>query len=120
MTNGTFDPFQDTWWNPDAFGIAPDGHKMTNTEILNAGFGNSTRNNPKARSPWSLNENLSLQKNINVTERVKVTFRAEAFNIFNRVRWGGPNTTVNSNNFGQVRSQGNDPRRMQFALKLNF
>jgi hypothetical protein len=100
--------------------VDANGNKMTNQQILYAGFGNATRLNPKARSPWNLNENLSLSKNVNVTESVRVTLRAEAFNIFNRVRWGNPNTTVNSNNFGQVRSQGNDPRRMQFALKLTF
>jgi hypothetical protein len=120
VVNGTFDPFKDRWWNPNAFGVDANGNKMTNTQILNAGFGNATRNNPKVRSPWSFNENLSLSKDVNVTEQVSVTFRAEAFNIFNRVRWGGPNTTANSNNFGQVLSQGNDPRRMQFALKLTF
>jgi hypothetical protein len=46
--------------------------------------------------------------------------RFEAFNVFNRVRWGGPDSTVTSPNFGVIRSQGNDPRRMQFALKVAF
>jgi hypothetical protein len=115
-----FDPFKDSWWNPAAFGVDASGNKLTATQILYGGFGNSTRFNPKARSPWSLNENLSVSKGMAVTEKVKLTLRAEAFNIFNRVLWGTPSSTVNATNFGQIRSQGNDPRRLQFAAKFVF
>jgi hypothetical protein len=115
-----FDPFKDLWWNPAAFGVDANGNKMTTTQLQYAGFGNATRNNPKARSPWSLNENISLSKGVSFTERVKLTLRFEAFNIFNRVQWGGPTSTVTDAAFGQVRSQGNDPRRMQFAAKIVF
>jgi hypothetical protein len=115
-----FDPYKDNWWNPGAFGVDANGNPMTAQQILYAGFGNSARLNPKVRTPWNLNENLSVSKGINFTESVKMTLRVEAFNIFNRVRWGNPNSTVNNNAFGQIRSQGNDPRRMQFALKITF
>jgi hypothetical protein len=115
-----FDPAKDRWFNPAAFGVDANGNKMTTTQLQNAGFGNSTRYNPKARSPWSLNENLSLSKGVDFTERVKLTLRFEAFNIFNRVRWGSPGMTVTAASFGQVTSQGNDPRRMQFAAKIVF
>lgn len=113
-----FDPFKDKWWNPAAFGIDMNGNKIAN--LLTAGFGNASRNNPKERSPWLLNENISLSKNVDFSERIKLTLRAEAFNILNRVRWGGPNSTVNNAAFGDVRSQGNDPRRLQFAAKVVF
>jgi hypothetical protein len=33
---------------------------------------------------------------------------------------GGPDNTVTSANFGIIRSQGNDPRRMQFGAKIAF
>ena len=93
---------------------------MTNAELLLAGIGNASKNNPHARSPWFLNENVTLSKNIAFTERVRATLRVEAFNLFNRVRWGSPDSTVTSPNFGVIRSQGNDPRRMQFAVKVTF
>ena len=51
---------------------------------------------------------------------MKVTFRAEGFNLLNRVRWGAPDSTFTSPTFGIVRSQANNPRQMQFALKFNF
>jgi hypothetical protein len=46
--------------------------------------------------------------------------RFEAFNIFNRVRFGAATNALNSQTFGLVRSQSNDPRKMQAALKLFF
>jgi len=93
---------------------------MTQTQLLYAGFGNATRNNPRARSPWFINENITMSKNVEFTEKLKLTLRFEAFNIFNRVRMGGPDNTVTSANFGVIRSQGNDPRRMQFGVKVVF
>jgi hypothetical protein len=44
--------------------------------------------------------------------------RVEAFNLFNRVAWGAPNTNFSSNTFGVVSTQNNTPRRMQLGLKL--
>jgi hypothetical protein len=115
-----FDPFKDVWWNKAAFGVDANGRQMSSAELLLAGIGNSSKNNPHARSPWFFNENISLSKGVDLSERVKITLRAEAFNIFNRVRMGSPDSTANSPNFGIIRSQGNDPRRMQFGLKLVF
>jgi hypothetical protein len=108
------------WWNTGAFGLDAGGKQMTAAQLLYAGFGNSGRNNPKVRYPWYVNENITLSKNVDFTEKVKLTLRFEAFNIFNRVRMGGPDSTVTSAAFGLVRSQGNDPRRMQFGAKVVF
>lgn len=72
---------------------------------------------------WVNNQDLSLFKQFRLSERnenFKLQFRAEAFNAFNRVRFGSPNTDVNSGAFGQVQTQANDPRQLQFGLKLLF
>lgn len=114
-----FDPYKDVWWDASQFQIGPNGQKLTQAQ-LNAGIGNATKNNPKERSPWSFNENLSLSKNVNITEKLKFTLRAEAFNLLNRVRMGAPDSTITSASFGIIRSQGNDPRRMQFGAKIVF
>ena len=118
-TSGGFDPFKNVWWNKAAFGVDASGSPLS-TAALNSIFGNATRTNPKARAPWILNENVSLAKNFKVTERIRITFRAEGFNLLNRVRWGTPDSTVTSSAFGIIRSQANNPRQMQFALKFNF
>ena len=61
-----------------------------------------------------------MSKTVDFTERVRFTVRVEAFNLLNRVRMGGPDSTVTSANFGLIRSQGNDPRRLQFGVKVIF
>ena len=65
-----------------------------------------------------LNENLSLAKTFSVRDRLRIDFRAEAFNVFNRVVFGGPQTSLNSATFGVVSSQANAPRQMQGGLKI--
>src|SRR5262249_59206034 len=113
ISGGKFDPFKDLYWNKAAFNQVPQ-------TVLDTQLGNTTVNNPKARSPWFLNENVSVAKDIPVRERVRVMLRFEAFNIFNRVRFGAAINTLNSPTFGLVRSQSNDPRKMQAALKVSF
>ena len=81
-------------------------------------LGNSTRYNPKLRSFPNLNENVSLGKAFPVTEHLRLDFRAEAFNIFNRTVFASPKANLNSNAFGLVNGQANSPRQMQLALKL--
>ena len=61
---------------------------------------------------------MSLAKSVKLTETFDMDIRVEAFNIFNRVIWGAPNTSFNDPNFGLISSQGNSPRQMQFGLKL--
>jgi hypothetical protein len=97
------------YFNSSAFGPQPDN-------VL----GNATRYNPKARTPAQLNENFSLAKTIPFGEGRRLDLRAEAFNIFNRVRFNPGSTTIDDPNFGRVTGTLNDPRRMQFAAKFYF
>jgi len=117
-----FDPFVDTWWNPAVFNrtvvdSVPSGFKAV---VLRDRFGSGTALNPKARGPWNMSENLSLSRTFQFGESVHMDFRWEMFNVFNRVMWGLPDSTVTSNTFGLVRSQANVPRQMQFGLKVVF
>ena len=67
------------------------------------------------------NFDLSLFKNNYFNEgKWNVQFRAEFFNAFNRVRFAGPNGSVDNGAFGTIGSQGNGPRQIQLALKLIF
>jgi hypothetical protein len=51
---------------------------------------------------------------------MKVQFRAEAFNVFNRVNYNNPNSTITAlTNFGKILGAG-DPRVIQFGLKFIF
>ena len=67
------------------------------------------------------NENLSVSKSFPIREQMRVDFRAEAFNAFNRVRFGTGSTQLQSQSFGHLVSNGdllNTPRQMQLALKF--
>jgi hypothetical protein len=109
-----FDPYVDVWLDITKF------NQDIPRSRLETEFGNATRNNPKLRSPWILDESFGVARNISFTERFKFSIRMEAFNALNRVRWGGANNAVTGANFGQIRTQGNTPRRMQLALRFNF
>ena len=53
-------------------------------------------------------------------ERITLQFRAEAFNVSNTPVFGPPNVSFGSPNFGVVSNQANQPRILQFALKLIY
>lgn len=114
VTGGKFDPFANVWWDRGAF------QQGLSANDLNTTFGNSTRTNPKVRSNWVRNESIAVHKQFHITERRYFTLRAEAFNILNRVRWGGPDSTLTSATFGQVRSQSNTPRQLQMSVRFQF
>lgn len=87
------------------------------------GIGNATRFNPKLRYTPSLNENVSVTRTFPIHEKMRFEFRAEAFNVFNRVRFIPNNYTLQSTTFGQVAgalSQFNTPRQLQLALKFYY
>jgi hypothetical protein len=86
-------------------------------------FGNASRTDPRLRGHGINNFNFALFKRTGITERFKIEFRAEAFNLFNRVQFGRPNqgaTTAANNTFGVVSTQINDPRLFQLGLRLFY
>lgn len=66
------------------------------------------------------NVDLSVIKNIPIVERVRLQFRAESFNAFNRASFNGPNMDPVNRNFGVITSTANLPRTFQLALRLTF
>jgi hypothetical protein len=83
-------------------------------------FGNLARSLTDVRSHGIANYNLTFFKNTPITERVGLQFRTEIFNLFNRVQFGYPGTALGNPQFGIVSGQYNDPRLVQFALRLQF
>src|ERR1035437_2305344 len=116
---GSFDPSKDNFFVP--YGSGPFPIQGTGTALN--GVGNETRYNPKVRLFPNLNENLSIAKSFPIKEKVRFDIRAEAFNVFNRVRFGTGSTQLQSTTFGKLTSNGdllNTPRQMQLAAKLYF
>jgi hypothetical protein len=62
---------------------------------------------------------FSVFKNIPITERTRLQFRTEFFNLFNRPNFNNPEGSLTSGTFGQITSAGN-AREIQFALKFMF
>lgn len=90
---------------------------------VSTGVGNLERNS--LRSPSTRQLNIGLLKNFAINDRAKIQFRAEAFNVFNTLQFGNPNTDFNNTNsfngFGTIR--GTAPfsnRQLQFGLRLEF
>lgn len=85
-------------------------------------FGDEARNDPVLRSPGIANWDFSAFKNFPLAPENKATlqFRAEFFNIFNRVQFGYPGQALGSSNFGVITSQQNLPRLIQFGARLSF
>jgi hypothetical protein len=66
------------------------------------------------------NWDMALIKNTVIHENAQLQFRWEVFNAFNHVMWGAPVNDPTNPGFGQIFSQGNQPRSMQLALELTF
>ncbi len=62
----------------------------------------------------------SLFKTFALPERTQLVFRTEVFNVFNHPQFANPGTTTDSPGFGQITQIVNNPRLIQFALKLVF
>jgi len=80
-------------------------------------FGNAPRN--AVIGPGLQEFDLSLQKDMRLTEATKLQFRAEAYNLFNHPNFNIPNRTAFTANFGSI-SSAQDARQLQLALKLVF
>jgi carboxypeptidase family protein len=103
---------QTEWFNPNAFLLPAAGT-----------YGNLGRGT--LNGPGLADLDFSLFKNTAISERTNLEFRAEFFNLFNRVNFGPPNTTVFANggisaSAGLITNLATNPRQIQFGLKLIF
>lgn len=94
--------------------------------ITKADFANPSNNLPGNSRPNIINGpgivrlDFSAFKNIKITERLGMQFRAEAFNILNHTNFNSfVSTRISSSSFYKVASV-RDPRIMQLALKVTF
>jgi hypothetical protein len=114
MTSGTLDQRLAHWFNTSVFTAG-------NPSVYN--YGNDSRTEPNLRDDGVKNFDFAFFKNTKFgpEERIGLEFRAELFNAFNRVQFNPPNTSCcGGASFGQVTSQYNLPRIIQFALRATF
>jgi hypothetical protein len=112
LTSGSDQARISQWFNTSCFSV-PAAYT----------FGNESRTDPVIRGPGINNFDLALFKRTSINERFNLEFRAEAFNLCNRVWFGPPNTvatTAANSTFGQITTQLNQPRLLQLALRLRY
>src|SRR5262249_39653964 len=72
------------------------------------------------RGPSNSNENVSLRREFPIRESWKLTFVADALNVFNWVRFAAPNLNITNSNFGKITGVANSPRVVQLSLRLTM
>lgn len=71
--------------------------------------------------PDFVNTDFSVIKQFKLPwENMGLNFRTEFFNLFNHAQFGQPGSNVSGPGFGAVNSTVNNPRLIQFGLKLTF
>lgn len=99
------------WWNASAF-----------AEPATGTYGNASINSLRGPGYWS--DDLSVFRDFPFSERFKLQFRAEAFDVFNHPNLGNPGANL-SGNFNIITSTVSTSgpganRDLQLALKLLF
>jgi hypothetical protein len=102
------------WINPAAFSTPASGT-----------FGNLGRN--IFRAPGISEVEIGLSKDVAVTERMNLRFRADVFNLLNRAQFGAPNADLSQSTFGAITSTISNyatgrgtPREFQLSMKAWF
>ena len=114
----------------------PSSNGTARADGLGTDFGNVGRN--VLRGPRQNNFDFSIIKRLRLGEQKSFEFHAEFFNLFNHVNFDNPisnlnviassggsidvNTgrIINPGDFGRIVSTSNNPRLIQFAIKVNF
>lgn len=97
--------------------VSPQAFRRLNPTAEAGRFGNAGRN--IARGPGMGNLDAALLKDFAFSERTRLQFRAEAFNLTNHANFSLPVNDLASPSFGRILEAG-PSRLIQFGLKLLF
>lgn len=103
----------DRWFNTGVFNRVPAQQLASNVRRL------STRFNG-LRVPLQETWDLSVVKNFQVREGMKLQFRGEMLNALNKSNLAGPNTDPVNPLFGRITATSGFPRQVHLGLKLYF
>jgi Carboxypeptidase regulatory-like domain/TonB dependent receptor-like, beta-barrel len=100
-------PGRNLWFDPSAFTRPP-----------NYTYGNSGRN--ILQGPGWADADLALFKQFQITEKVNLQLRLEAYNAFNRTNLAQPNRYVDSSTAGVISGTVYNMRRLQIGAHLSW
>ncbi len=83
-------------------------------------YGNESRTDNALRTPGIANYDFALYKDTPIHENLTLQLRIEAFNLFNRVQFGSPNSILGNPQFGNITTDLNNPRLLQVAGRVTF
>ena len=84
-------------------------------------YGNTPRTGAFGlRGPSNSNQSLSLKREFVLHEGIKFSLQADAFNVFNWVRFASPNLNITNANFGRITGVANSPRAVQLNARISF
>ena len=63
---------------------------------------------------------MGASKNTRISERVTTQFRAEFINALNHPHFNTPQMSPTSSDFGRITSTAQQPRNIQFGLRILF
>ena len=124
------DPFQGVTQPPTVNGRYTNGVRWFNTSAFippaPGTYGTLGRNT--LYGPGFAAVDFSIFKNFKIQERYSIQFRAEIFNLFDRLNLGGPNGSISGDGLIVGTRHGGDapgigygePRNVQFVLKFLF
>jgi len=111
--------------SPDGTGI-PSQAQLSCTPAVTGGFCNPQPGQvgnlqlDAFNGPAYFDWDLSARKDFAVTEKLKLTFRTEAFNVLNHPVFFMGDQNINSQQFGQSTSTVSQARILQMSLQLKF
>jgi len=110
VCNGNLDSGQrsiDAWYNVSCFNV-PSLYT----------YGNSARD--VIRVPGLINIDFLVDRTFSFTERYRLEFRSEFFNLTNTAHFGEPNVTINTGQAGRITNTGVPNRQIEFAMRFLF
>jgi Carboxypeptidase regulatory-like domain/TonB dependent receptor-like, beta-barrel len=83
-------------------------------------YGNEPRADGQVRTDGIANWDVAVAKTVAIREQLRLRFETEFFNIANRMQFAKPSSQLGNPLFGKVTAAQNQPRLIQFALRLSF
>jgi hypothetical protein len=112
---------------PNGAGVAADGSAPYSGQIFfNPGAGTvGSLQRRILNGPWLKNYNMAILKDTKLSERSKLQFRADFYNLLNHPNFFAGDQNINSLTFGKINSMATSPegvssRVIQFGLLLSF